>query len=130
VFLLVMAIQMIRSIKNSENPDVKVAKTRPIAAGIILSGSNPYFLLWWATVGLTLAMSAKELGIWAFALFTVIHWLCDLIWLSALSWASFKGSRLLGPDRQKVVLLICSMALIGFGLFFIYNAAGTLIKLL
>ena len=130
VFLLVMAIQMICSIKNSENQEVKVTKTRPITAGIILSVSNPYFLLWWATVGLTLAMSAKELGIWAFALFAVIHWLCDLIWLAALSLASFKGASLLGPGRQKFVLLICSMALIGFGLFFIYNAAGNLIKLL
>jgi len=129
VFLLVMAIQMIYTIKSSENQEVKVSKTRPITAGIILSGSNPYFLLWWATVGLTLAVSAKELGIWAFALFAVIHWLCDLIWLSALSWASFKGSRLLGPGRQKVVLLICSVVLFAFGLFFVYNAAGTLMKL-
>jgi hypothetical protein len=42
--------------------------------------------------------------------------------------ASFKGSVLLGPRRQKKVLLICSLALFGFGLFFIYNAASTLVK--
>lgn len=130
VFLLLMAIQMMRSIKNSENQKVKLTKSSPIAAGVILSASNPYFLLWWATVGLTLAMSAKELGIWAFALFALTHWLCDLIWLGVLSWASFKGTRLLGPDKQKFVLLICSIALFGFGLFFIYNATDTLLKLL
>ena len=87
-FLLVMAIQMIRNIKMTQNQDAKVTKARPIAAGIILSAGNPYFLLWWATVGLALAMSARELGIWAFALFAIIHWLCDLIWLGMLSWAS------------------------------------------
>jgi threonine/homoserine/homoserine lactone efflux protein len=80
-------------------------------------------------VGLNLAMTAANFGIWAFALFAILHWLCDFIWLSALSWASFRGSVLLGPRNQRIVLLICSLVLFGFGLFFIYNAATTVIKL-
>jgi len=63
VFLLVMAIQMLYSIKSTENQEAKVTKSGPVAAGIILSAGNPYFLFWWATVGLTLAMSAKKLGV-------------------------------------------------------------------
>ncbi len=127
-FLLFMAIQMMRSLSGTEDREVKVTSSGPLAAGIILSGSNPFFLIWWASVGLNLAITAAGFGIWAFALFAIVHWLCDLIWLSVLSLASFKGSVLLGPRRQKKVLFVCSLALFGFGLFFIYNAASTLVK--
>ena len=129
-FLLIMAIQMLRSLRDTPNPHANVTKSGPVIAGIVLSGGNPYFLVWWATIGLTLAMTAKGLGIWAFVLFAIIHWLCDLVWLGALSWASFKGSMLLGPRVQRTVLLICSLALFAFGLFFIYNAIRSLSRLL
>jgi len=128
-FLLIMAIQMLRSLKNAEIQQAKATKSGPVATGIILSAGNPYFLLWWATVGLTLATTATQLGIWAFALFAVVHWLCDLVWLGALSWASFKGSVLLGPRSQQIVLLICSVTLLGFGLFFIYNYGSNVLNL-
>ncbi|MGB2807122.1 MAG: LysE family transporter [Sedimentisphaerales bacterium] len=129
VFLLFMAIQMIRSLSRTQDQEVKVTRSGPVVAGIVLSGGNPFFLIWWASVGLNLAITAADFGIWAFALFAVVHWLCDLIWLSLLSWASFKGSALLGPRRQKKILLICSLALLVFGLFFIYNAATILVEI-
>jgi len=127
-FLLIMAIQMLKGLRSAEKEQVKVTKSAPVLAGIILSAGNPYFLVWWATVGLTLATTATGIGIWAFAVFAIVHWLCDLIWLSALSWASFKGSVLLGPRGMRIVLMICSAALFIFGLFFIYNAAKILFK--
>lgn len=129
-FLLVMAIKMLISRKAVDKPQGKYTKAAPVLAGVVLSAGNPYFLLWWATVGLTLATSAGQLGIWAFALFAIAHWLCDLVWLQALSWGSFKGSGLLGSHSQQVVLMICSVALLFFGLFFIYSAGRNLIKLL
>jgi len=127
-FLLIMAIQMLKSLRSTEEQQVTVTKSAPVLAGLILSAGNPYFLLWWATVGLSLATTATGIGIWAFVVFAIVHWLCDLIWLSALSWASFKGSALLGPRGMRIVLMICSAALFVFGLFFIYNAAKILFK--
>jgi threonine/homoserine/homoserine lactone efflux protein len=127
-FLLIMAIQMLKSLRSAEKQQAQVTKSAPVLAGIILSAGNPYFLLWWATVGLALATAATGIGIWAFVLFAIVHWLCDLVWLSALSWASFKGSVLLGPRGMRIVLMICSAALFVFGLFFIYNAANILFK--
>ena len=127
-FLLMMAVGMLKSLRSAEQQETKVAKSAPMLAGIILSAGNPYFLFWWATVGLALATTATGMGIWAFALFAIVHWLCDFIWLSVLSWASFKGTGLFGPRSQRIVLTICAVALFFFGLFFIYNAAGTLIK--
>ncbi len=129
-FLLVMAIQMLRSLRSAQQQQVKVTRSGPVVAGLVLSGGNPFFLIWWASVGLNLAITATGFGVWAFVLFAIVHWLCDLIWFSILSWASFKGAVLLGPRRQKKILLICSLALLVFGLFFIYNASTTLMKLL
>ncbi len=128
IFLLIMAIQMLKSLRSAEKQQSQVTKSAPVLAGIILSAGNPYFLLWWATIGLALATTATGIGIWAFVVFAIVHWLCDLIWLSALSWASFKGSVLLGPRGMRIVLMICSAALFVFGLFFIYNAANILFK--
>lgn len=121
---------MLKSLHSAEEQEVTATKRAPVLAGIILSAGNPYFLVWWATVGLALATTATGIGIWAFVVFAIVHWLCDLVWLSALSWASFKGSVLLGPRGMRIVLLICSLALLVFGVVFIYAAAGTLINLI
>ncbi|UCG46894.1 MAG: LysE family transporter [Phycisphaerales bacterium] len=123
-FLLVMAVQMFAGLKSVDTQAAKPARGAPVMAGVILSAGNPYFLVWWATVGLSLATTARGLGIWAFVVFAVVHWLCDLVWLAALSWASFKGSVLLGPRSLRIVLTICASALVGFGLYFVYNAVG------
>ena len=125
-FLLLMAIQGLLSLKAKADNKSSAFTNKPVLAGIILSAGNPYFLIWWATVGLALATQATQWGIWAFALFALTHWSVDLIWLQILSWASFKGSVLLGPRGMRIVLMICSAALFVFGLFFIYNAAKIL----
>ncbi len=129
-FLLIMAAQMLISLKAANENHDRVRREKPLLTGLVFSAGNPYFLVWWATVGINLTISAKPLGIWAFGVFAIVHWLCDCVWLQALSWASFKGSRLLGPHNQRIVLMICSAVLFFFGLFFIYSAVRNLINLL
>jgi threonine/homoserine/homoserine lactone efflux protein len=129
VFLILMGIQSLLSLKTEANVETKSLGSRPVLAGIILSAGNPYFLLWWATVGLALATQATKWGIWAFVLFALTHWSVDLIWLQILSWASFKGSTLLGQRGLRIVLIFCSAALFGFGLYFIYRAVNLLFQL-
>jgi threonine/homoserine/homoserine lactone efflux protein len=128
VFLLLMAIQSLLNLRAGSDAQPKALHSRPILAGIVLSASNPYFLLWWATVGLALAVQAHQWGIWAFALFAVVHWSVDLIWLQVLSWASYKGSALFGPGSLKIVQIFFSIVLLAFGLVFIYKAAAPFSK--
>lgn len=126
-FLLLMGVQLLLAARKT-NGEMEVADARhPFLIGIVLTGANPYFLIWWATVGLALATQAVELGIIAFALFAVIHWLCDLVWLEVLSLASHKGTELLGGRVQQVVLVICGLMLLGFGCKFLYNAGSCLL---
>lgn len=130
VILLVMAVQMFRGIKKEAGYNKSGAlDKRPILAGVLLTAGNPYFLLWWATVGLSLATESTVFGIWAFALFAVTHWLCDCLWLLALSWASFKGTGFLGRKGQRAILTICAAAVFVFGVLFIHKAVFNLIKL-
>ncbi|KPK34721.1 MAG: hypothetical protein AMJ65_17980 [Phycisphaerae bacterium SG8_4] len=125
-FLLMMAFQMLSSLRSAQEMEAKFSGSAPLLTGVLLSATNPYFLLWWATIGLALATTATKLGIWAFVLFAIVHWLCDFIWLSALSWASFKGSMLLGRRLQRIVLAICGAAMFVFGLCFAYKAVAAL----
>jgi threonine/homoserine/homoserine lactone efflux protein len=121
-FLIFMAVQMFRGLAGMQTDDLPIARGGPFVAGVVLSASNPYFLIWWATVGLALITTARDLGAWAFVLFALAHWSCDLVWLTILSWASFKGSVFLGPGRRRVLLAVCAAAMLGFGLYFIVRA--------
>ena len=130
VLLFIMASGILWSLQTSDGQRPGNVKGNPVFAGIVLTAGNPYFLLWWATIGLGLATRAQQLGIWAFVVFAVVHWLCDFFWLTALSWASYKGSTLLGTRSLNIVLMICSAALAFFGIIFAYGALVTLIELL
>jgi threonine/homoserine/homoserine lactone efflux protein len=121
--LLFMAYGIYKNAKDPDKQAGKIVAGRPVIAGIILSAGNPFFLVWWATVGLALALQAKGLGIWAFAAFAIVHWLCDLIWYQTLSWTSFKGAALLSERNWKSILSGCSAAMVLFGLNFIFNSA-------
>lgn len=126
-FLLLLAVQMLLALRKSGGTSEVPAQRHPFWAGVILSGGNAYFLLWWATIGLALATQAAGLGILAFALFAVVHWLCDLLWLEALSLASFRGARLLGGRSQQIVLGLCAAAMLVFGCTFLYDAGAKLL---
>ncbi|MHC4744528.1 MAG: LysE family transporter [Planctomycetota bacterium] len=130
VFLLMMASEILWSIHRPESQSEAKAKGTPLVAGIALTAGNPYFLIWWATIGLGLATRAHELGIWAFAVFAFVHWLCDFVWLTALSWASYQGSTLMGTKGLNIVLMICSGALRFFAVIFAYGAYSAITELL
>lgn len=130
LFLLWMGISMIRTIR-SQTADVAASyKSGPVLTGLVISASNPYFLLWWAVVGLKLAADAIGIGWLAFILFAVIHWMCDAVWLGILGWASFRGSTIFGPKAQRIVPAVCGAAMILFAIKFIGGAAYSAVQML
>ena len=121
--LLFMAYGIYKSSKAALQQGSASVSYKPVMAGMVLSASNPFFLVWWATTGLALALQAKGFGIWAFAVFAIVHWSCDLVWYQALSWASFKGSTLLNAGNFRSILIGCSVAMFLFGLNFVFNSS-------
>lgn len=122
IALLLMGATMLMSLGRAGGETQKPRTSAPLWTGIVLTGANPYFLLWWTTVGLALATRAVELGVAALALFAVVHWLCDLVWLEVLSVASHKGAALMGKTIQQVIVLVCSAAMGIFGAWFVVDA--------
>lgn len=93
-----------------------------VVTGIVLTAANPYFLLWWATVGLALATKAWSFGVAVFIAFAILHWLCDLLWLEVLSAVTYSGSRSMGGNVERIITLVCGVVLLGFGGKFLYDA--------
>jgi threonine/homoserine/homoserine lactone efflux protein len=90
-------------------------------AGILMSALNPFFLLWWATIGSMLVMKFFAFGAVGLSTFTVAHWLCDLVWLSFVSVLIYKTRALWGKRFQQGVFIACGLALVGFGVWFIVS---------
>ncbi len=85
-------------------------------AGILMSGLNPFFLVWWVTVGSLLLMNfLAAVGTWGLPLFIIVHWLCDLVWLSVVSFTIFKTHKFWGQKVQEWVFIVLSLALLYFG---------------
>jgi threonine/homoserine/homoserine lactone efflux protein len=114
LFLLVMGVGMLRSIKQGEIDPGEQGRT-PVLAGIVLSVGNPYFLVWWATVGAALVLRSVEFGVWAFVAFGALHSLCDFLWSYFLSALSFKGGQFFGRWFQQAIFLVCGGMLLFFG---------------
>jgi threonine/homoserine/homoserine lactone efflux protein len=85
-------------------------------AGILMSGLNPFFLVWWVTVGsLLLVTFIDAVGTWGLPFFIIVHWLCDLVWLSLVSFTIFRTHKFWGQKFQEWVFIILSLALLYFG---------------
>lgn len=94
----------------------------PIQAGVILSISNPYFLIWWTTVGAMLLSGAYQFGMVGVILFMLIHLGCDFLWYIFLSSLTFKGGQFFGQRLQQVLFAICGLFLLFFSGKFLYDA--------
>ncbi len=90
-------------------------------AGILTSAFNPFFLLWWATIGSMLVMKFLDFGTEWLIVFIIVHWLCDLVWLSLISVLIYRTHTLWGRKLQEWVFIACSLLLIGFGGWFMIS---------
>lgn len=122
LFLLKMSLGLLKGIKQTKIDSSKNTHS-PLMAGIILSLANPYFLIWWATIGSILIFRSITFGLLGFAIFMVLHWSCDFFWCYFLSALSFKGGQFFGKRLQQVLFLICGVFLLFFSSKFIYDAA-------
>lgn len=91
----------------------------PVVGGILVSMANPYWWVWWATIGLAFMIefevSFKE---WPKLIaFFLGHEAGDLIWYLIVSTFAFFGLRKLNRRAYYGVLAFCGVFMIGFGLY-------------
>jgi len=121
LMLMYMGIEMFKA-RGKTQEGVGVDPTYgSFTAGIMTTGANPYFFLWWATVGAALIMSASTFGLIGFILFAITHWFCDLLWDLFVSITVFKSRHLWSKRVHETVFGLCAVVLIGFGTWFIVS---------
>jgi threonine/homoserine/homoserine lactone efflux protein len=96
-------------------------------AGILTSGFNPFFLLWWVTIGSMLIMKFLDFGTTGLIVFIVVHWLCDLVWLSLVSVLVYRTHSLWGHKLQEGIFIACSLLLVGFGSWFMISGLQSVV---
>ncbi|MBT3310475.1 MAG: LysE family transporter [Desulfobacterales bacterium] len=91
----------------------------PVMGGILVSMANPYWWVWWATIGLAFMIqfdvSFKQ---WPKLLaFFIGHEAGDLAWYLLISILAFFGLRHLNKKVYYVILIFCGIFMIFFGLY-------------
>lgn len=98
----------------------------PVVMGVLMSLANPYWTLWWATIGLGYLTIARQLGLAGVVAFYVGHILGDFVWYTAVSWSFAHGRRFLSDLVYRWIMAICGVALAGFAVWFAWHAATVL----
>jgi threonine/homoserine/homoserine lactone efflux protein len=94
------------------------AGLHPVAAGVLMSLANPYWLIWWLTIGLGYVMFAMQYGFLGVVLFYLGHIAADFAWYSLVSGAVARGRRHVSDNLYRGFLLACGIFLFGFGGYF------------
>ena len=115
--LFYLGFRMFRSSRNAPG-QVAGLPASSLVTGIVITGTNPAFYIWWATIGTALIVGAAQFGLVGIFLFTLVHWPCDLIWSEFISVATFKSRKWWTQKVQKIVFTVCALILIGFGVRF------------
>lgn len=94
-----------------------------LVGGAVISASNPYFIFWWAVVGVGLVMTAyNTFGIIGIVLFYTGHILSDITWYVFISVLISKTRAFINLKVYKIVIVILGICLVGFGLNFLVSS--------
>lgn len=106
------------------------SKYRSVLKGVVTSVSNPYFFIWWATIGLAFLFKGVEIaGLVGLVGFIIGHWSADLGWFSTVSFFSSKGSRVMNEKQYNLIMKICGIFLIALGVYFLITAQANILSL-
>ena len=97
----------------------------PVVLGVVLSATNPYFVLWWATAGATYVALSLRHGAVGPAAFYTGHILSDLLWYALVAAVVASGRQLLGEAVRgpyTVVIATAGAFLICMAVFFLRTA--------
>lgn len=101
--------------------DTGGARRKLAGKGITATISNPYWFIWWATVGLALLVKSQHLGISGPVVFYFGHILSDFVWYTIVSILIWKGRRLIMGSGLRVLILCCAVFLLYLGGSFVYD---------
>lgn len=122
--LLWMGISMLRSLPQLSldcQPAGEKKSRNLVVMGIVLSAVNPYWLIWWASIGLGYIMHALKFGLLGVTAFFLGHILADLAWYGLISFGITKGQHLFSNDFYRKLIGGCAVFLILFSCWFFFS---------
>jgi len=124
LMLVWMSFGMLRGLSNLSlqlpGGEAQPTTLHPLASGALVSLANPYFTLWWATVGVTYLLVAGEFGSAGIVTFYLFHVLADLAWYALISFSCHYGRTLLTDRHYRALVACCALFLVGFAGYFAY----------
>jgi len=125
VALFYLGFRMFRTAGDAPE-DVGGLPASSVVTGIVVTGTNPAFYVWWVTLGAALIAGAARFGVTGIVLLGVVHWPCDLVWSEFLSMGTFKSRRWWTGKVQRIVFGVCALILLGFGAWFVFSGLSNL----
>ena len=110
---------IVTDLELSEEAAVKESPAGPVAEGALVSLSNPYWTLWWATIGVKLASDGLAIGPLGVLAFFIGHELADVAWYSFVIFAVSRGRGLLSPRVYRIVMGVLAGFLVILGARFL-----------
>ncbi|MHB8840806.1 MAG: LysE family transporter [Candidatus Aquicultor sp.] len=97
------------------------ARFGPVVQGIATSISNPYWTLWWATIGAKLVLDSLKHGWPGLTSFYLGHILGDFFWYGAVAYIIVTGKRFVTDRIYRGILFACGLFLVVLATTFIFN---------
>ena len=127
-FMVWMAWGMLRSLPTLSLDDHGESRGGFIPlTGALMSLANPYWIIWWATIGLGYVMGARERGLAGVAAFFTGHIMADLIWYTAVSLGIHKGRRIIPPRAYRTLIGFCALFLGGYACYLFIRAGHSIL---
>jgi len=120
IVLIGMGIGMVRGTRTATlKLDLDAGeRSRPVIAGLLTSISNPYFIIWWATIGLSYIALSQQHGIMGLGSFYSGHIMADVVWYFAVAAAVTVGKKIMSDHTYRWIIGLCGGFLVLLGLYF------------
>lgn len=129
-FLIYMAVSIIVSVARKKikldldngkiTQNLRVKGTLIITGkGILISLANPYWYVWWMTIGAAFMIKSVQHSFGGVGSFYTGHILADFIWYLFVGFLISKGRRFFNQKTYIGILLACSLFLLYLGIRFI-----------
>lgn len=125
VALLVFGVLQIRSsLRKAKEADLEQMSNRGLfLMGLAVTGLNPYFIIWWLTIGANLIFLSLEFaGLFGILFMYVCHVWIDYVWLTLIAGLAKRSTKILEFKWYRLLIGAFGIVLIYFGLSFLFDA--------
>lgn len=95
------------------------AVANPYIAGLVTSAANPYFWIWWLSLGSAMVIAGLQGGLVLVGAFMLGHWTADTVWYTIVSTGISKGRTIFSDTVYQKIMLVCGIFLILFGVYYL-----------